>query len=136
MSWAKYNKANKVKKKHMCFLFCFFMGKLFLIFPQKSPGGYHNHLPRSSKIIDTNHNFPFYFQPLRARAEAETVTQWLKITQNVTFLTFFILAFITNFLLLKLTCLATLFDLKLKVLKNSSIWPFLAILMNFWPVKM
>ena len=37
------------EEKTYVFSFLFFMGKLFLIFPQKSPGGYHNHLARQAK---------------------------------------------------------------------------------------
>ena len=44
-----------------------------------------------------------------------------------------ILAFPPIFVLLKLTCLVTLFDRKLHVFKNSPNWPFLAFLMNFCP---
>ena len=44
-------------------------------------------------------------------------TQYLKITQNVIFE--FTLAFSPIFVLLKLTCLVTLFDLKLQIFKNS-----------------
>ena len=34
------------------------------------------------------------------------------------------------------TCLVTLFDRKLQVFKNSPNWPFLALLMNCYPMKM
>ena len=40
------------------------------------------------------------------------------------------------FILLKLTCLVTLFDRKLDVFKNSPNWAFLAFLINFCPLKM
>ena len=55
----------------------------------------------------------------------------LKITQNVAFefLTFW--QFPQIFVLLKLTCLVTLFDRKLHVFKNSPNWPFLPFLITF-----
>ena len=40
------------------------------------------------------------------------------------------------FVLLKVTCLVTLFDQKLHGFKNSPIWPILAFLMNLCPLKM
>ena len=42
-------------------------------------------------------------------------------------LNFLILAFSTNFVLLKLTCLVTLFDRKLLVFKNSPKWTIFGI---------
>ena len=48
----------------------------------------------------------------------EGFTHCLKITQNVAF-EFFNFGISTNFVLLKLTCLVTLFDRKLQVFKNS-----------------
>ena len=61
----------------------------------------------------------------------------LKITQNVAFCIFCILAFSTNVgPILKMTCLVTLFDHKLKFCKNSPNWPFWANLMKFCPFKM
>ena len=53
----------------------------------------------------------------------------LQITQNVAFEFWH---FPPIFVLLKLTCLVTLFDRKLQFFKNSPNWPFLA-LMNFCP---
>ena len=47
----------------------------------------------------------------------------LKIPQNVAFE-----FFPSIFVLLKVTCLVTLFDRKFQVFKNSSSWPFLAFL--------
>ena len=47
------------------------------------------------------------------------------------------LEFSTNFyVLIKVTCLVTLFDLKFQVSKTRQNWPFLAFLMNFCPLKM
>ena len=51
----------------------------------------------------------------------------LKIPQNVAFL---IWPFPPIFVLLKMTCLVTLFDRQLQVFKN----PFLALLMNSFPL--
>ena len=55
-----------------------------------------------------------------------------KITKNVS------LAFYNYgiFDLLKSTCLATLFDSKLHIFKNSPNWSSMAFLMNFWQVFM
>ena len=64
------------------------------------------------------------------------LSQCLKITKNVAFeiLAFWHLPPI--FVLLKLTCL-TLFDLTLQVLKKTrQNGPFLAFLINFYPLKM
>ena len=57
----------------------------------------------------------------------------LKITQNVAFEFWH---FPPIFVLLKVTCLVTLFDRKLQVCKNLLNWPFLAFLINFCPLKM
>ena len=56
-------------------------------------------------------------------------TQCLKITQNVRFE--FTLAFSPIFVLLKLTCLVTLFDLKLQIFQNSSEWTTFGIFNEF-----
>ena len=65
------------------------------------------------------------------------VVQCLKITQNVAFCIFGSWHFLTIFVLLKVTCLVILFDLKLQVLKKiAKIDPFLAFLINFCPLKM
>ena len=57
----------------------------------------------------------------------------LKITQNCLIYNYWILAF---FVLLKLTCLVTLFDRKLQDIKTRQYWLFLAFLINFCPLKM
>ena len=46
------------------------------------------------------------------------------------------LHFSSIFVFLKVTSLVTLFDHKVQVFKNSSNWPFLAFLKNFYPLKM
>ena len=55
------------------------------------------------------------------------------MTQNVSF-NFW--PFPTFFVLLKLTCLVTLFDRKLQVFKNSPNWTVLAFWINLCPLKM
>ena len=50
-----------------------------------------------------------------------TGSDFLKITRIL------ILAFSTNFVLLKLTCLVTLFDRKLQFFKNSPKWTLFGI---------
>ena len=63
-----------------------------------------------------------------------TSARCLKITQNVAFEFW---PFSSIFVLLKLTCLVTLFDRKLQVFKNSPKWTFcFAFLISFCPLKM
>ena len=66
-----------------------------------------------------------------------TFSHCLKITQNVALDFFLILAFSTFFVLLKLTCLVTLFDRKLQgFLKTRQNGSFLAFFISFCPLKM
>ena len=62
-----------------------------------------------------------------------SISHCLKITQNVAFEFWY---FPPIFVLLKLTCLVTLFNIKLQSFKNSPNWLFLAFLINFCPLKM
>ena len=64
------------------------------------------------------------------------IAHCLKITQNVAFDFFKFWRFPPIFVLLKLTCLVTLFDHKFKGFKNSPKWSILAFLINFCPLKM
>ena len=50
---------------------------------------------------------------------------------NISHLISLILAFFTNFCPIKVACLVTLFDRKLKIFKNSLSWLFLAFLIDF-----
>ena len=59
--------------------------------------------------------------------EKTVKAQCLKITQNVAFEFFEFWHFPPIFVLLKLTCLVTLFDRKLQVFKNSPKWTFFGI---------
>ena len=73
--------------------------------------------------------FAHYWQPKKIeicwrQKVAITVAHCLKITQNVAFKIFSFVTFHQFFVLLKLTCLVTLFDGKLQVFKTS---PKLAI---------
>ena len=65
-----------------------------------------------------------HFQTWRAKL-CKNTAHCLKFTQNVAFEFWY---FPPIFVLLKLTCLVTLFDRKLQVFKNSPIGPFLAFL--------
>ena len=60
----------------------------------------------------------------------------LKITQNVAFEFLKVWHFPPIFVILKLTCLVTLFDRKLQVFKNSPKWTIFGILINLYPLKM
>ena len=91
-------------------------------------------------LFYTSHSiifFTFYQEDIVLSIIKINQTHCLKITQNAVleFLNFGI--FHQFFVLLKLTCLVTLFDHKLQVFKNlPKLYHFLAFFINFCPFKM
>ena len=63
----------------------------------------------------------FQWKIIKKNKKQKNKAQCLKVTQNVAF-EFSILAFSTNFVLLKVTCLVTLFDRKLQVFQKLIIF--------------
>ena len=70
----------------------------------------------------------------RSKNLSALYSQCLKTTQNVAFLILHFWHFPPIFVILKMTCLVTLFDRKLQVLKNSPKLTIFGFLMNFCPL--